>query len=189
MRTPDEALAVVKHQASNGPAFAVGMCKKQTRLAYGVPSDGSDDATEAWRNTDHRLAGPADAAPKGALVWWTGGSDGHGHVAIADGAGYVWSVDIKRAGYWDRVPVGEISRSWPRLQLAGITADIDGVRVVPAPVKRSRVQLAVTTWRTERQVDLALLDAAVAAGRTGAVKTARDRIDAAMRDLARQVPR
>lgn len=131
-RTPAQALSLVQHQSENGPAFAVGMCKRETREAFAVPSDGSGNASTAWTRTDHRVA-PNPWIP-GTLAWWTGGANGDGHVAIlAHEHGYVWSVDIRRDGYWDRVPLGAISLTWPRLTFAGYSRDIDGVPVVPDP--------------------------------------------------------
>lgn len=144
--TVDRALETVRHQSLAGPPFKVGMCKQQTRLAFMVPSDGSADATTAWGRTRHRGIG---RAPRGAIVWWTGGTGGHGHVAISDGAGWCWSVDIRRSGFWDRVPVAEIASSWPALRYVGWSEDIDGVRVIeldpptpPAPFTPTRVQRA-----------------------------------------------
>lgn len=133
-RTPDQAIKVVSGMSASGTRFGAGLCKRKTREAYAVPSDGSNDATEAWGRVDHRLNVPGDKAPRGALLWWTGGSEGHGHVAIADGKGGVWSVDVKRTGCWDHVPFAGIASWAPRLKWAGVSRDIDGVTVVPLPV-------------------------------------------------------
>lgn len=135
--TPDEAIAHCAAQV--GTPFKVGLCKQRTRIAYAVPSDGSGSATEAWHRTDHRLSVPGSLAPRGALLWWTGGANGYGHVAIADGKGGAWSVDIIRSGYWGHVPFAEIGRTWPNLAFAGVSRDIDGVVVVPAPVAEKPV--------------------------------------------------
>lgn len=130
-RTPVAAVAAARQQSEHGPPFAPNLCKRQTRLAFSVPSDGSTNAATAWTRTDHRLPDSAPWTP-GALVWWTGGTGGHGHVAFcAYRTGYVWSVDIKRPGYWDRVPLEQITRTWPRLKFAGRSRDIDGVIVAP----------------------------------------------------------
>ncbi len=134
--TIEKAIDHVAAQSQNGPPFRVGMCKQQTRLAYAVPSDGSGSATEAWRRTDHRLSVAGDQAPRGALLWWTGGGLGYGHVAIADGKGGVWSVDVKRDGYWDHVPFAQIATWAPSLNWAGVSRDIDSVTVVPVPVEK-----------------------------------------------------
>lgn len=139
--TVAQAIAHVRHQSQHGPSVKPGMCKQQTRIAYAVPSDGSASASEAWSRTRHKhpAATVADA-PRGALVWWTGGSKGHGHVGIKAGNAYVWSVDIKRPGRWDKVPIEQITRDWPGLRLVGWSEDIDGVRVVTASTRWSRTR-------------------------------------------------
>lgn len=189
-RTVSQALAYLRRERNTGAKFPAGMCKQETREAYLIPSDGSDDATEAWSRTRHRLT-KSDPWTPGAFAWWTGGSEGHGHVAICDTTpGYVWSVDALRAGHWDRVLLASISAQWSQLREAGFSADIEGVKVVNVKaLPASRITQAHTKYTRDRIVDLRLLDAAVAAGRTGPVKKARDAVDAAMRDLFEDVTR
>lgn len=130
-RTPAEALAAAAKQSREGPRFGLNECKKQTRLLYGVPSDGTPSAAAAWKAAEHTHPGPLTLSevPRGALVWWTGGKDGFGHVALYAGAGLVWSTDIGRPGMFDLVPVSRISQAWG-LTLVGWSEDIDGVRVI-----------------------------------------------------------
>lgn len=130
--TPTQALAAAARQAAHGPKFGTNECKKQTRLLYGVDSDGSQTAAIAWTRTDVRRAIATDL-PKGTLIWWLGGTNGAGHVAIYAGGGKVWSTDIYRSGFFDLVPLELIVANWPKLRLAGSSYDIDGVRVVPEP--------------------------------------------------------
>src|ERR1044072_3188326 len=103
------------------------MCLKATRTLYRVSALYADAAT-AWAHTKHRI----DHDRRGALVWWTGGSHGHGHVALSAGDGYCWSVDIRRPGRFDRVPISTITRVWG-LPFAGYSLDVNGVQVVPDP--------------------------------------------------------
>lgn len=160
-RTPDQAIDHCSRQSKGGPAFAVGTCKKQCRLAYAVPSDGTGSAAEAWRQTDYRLNVAGDQAPRGALLWWTGGSNDYGHVAIADGKGGVWSTDILRNGYFDHVPFAKIGSKWPSLRFVGVSRDIDGVLVVPvAPMPPAPEKPAVA--------EPTLADCAIALDRIGA---------------------
>ncbi len=125
--TPAQALARARNQSVNGPTYEPGMCLRAVRTMYGVPSLYPDAAT-AWAHTRHRTNSEA----AGVLVWWTGGSHGHGHVAIATGDGYCWSVDIRRPGRFDRVPIITITREWG-LTFAGMSRDLNDRQVVPDP--------------------------------------------------------
>lgn len=119
-------------QASKSPhpTDAVGYCLRQVRKCYGIDALW-DDAAEAWREA-HRRHPEVDPAaiPRGVPIFWTGGSGGHGHIAISSGHGngLCWSTDIRRAGYFDHVPIEEIGRTWG-LTLVGWTEDLNGVRV------------------------------------------------------------
>lgn len=167
--TPDTALARCYQQARSGPAFEPGHCKQETREVYSVPSDGSKSAAIGWLRTDHRLNVAGDKAPRGSLLWWTGGSNGYGHVAIADGEGWVWTVDAVKPGYWGRVPFGWFATHWPALDFAGVSADIDGVQVysttgaqIVSPRATATTDQRVARFTNElnedRVVDLDLLD-------------------------------
>lgn len=145
----EQAIDNVAAQSAHGPRFGTGLCKRKTREAYGVPSDGSVDATQAWSRTKYRLNVSGDKAPRGTLLWWTGGSEGHGHVAISDGKGGAWSVDVKRPGYWDHVPFADIARWAPKLHWAGVSQDIDRVRVVTTALIAPKVAPPKTTGVTK----------------------------------------
>lgn len=145
--TPLQALARARNQSVNGPRFDLGFCLRETRKLYDVPAR-YDSAAAAWARTRHRV--PAHQAPAGSLVWWTGGNGGFGHVAVAIGDGYCWSVDIRRHGYFDRVPIGEITREWG-LTLAGYSLDLNDVQVVPPPAKPTpNLDHALEDLRTAR---------------------------------------
>lgn len=126
----EEAITAARTQSEHGPAFTPGMCLREVRECYQVGPK-SIDATSAWEDspTKHRAGVP----PRGVPVWWTGGSAGHGHVAISAGDGLVWSPDSKRAGYFDRVGISTPHEDW-NLTYAGWTEDINGVRVYLPPM-------------------------------------------------------
>lgn len=147
--TPAQAIARAHNQSVNGPAYPLGMCLRATRRLYDVPAVYSD-AAAAWSHTRHRI--PIGAgAPAGALVWWTGGSHGHGHVALVTGDGYCWSVDIRRPGYFDRVPISAITREWG-LRFVGYSRDVNGVQVVPDPPRPSpNLDHAIGDLRASKQ--------------------------------------
>lgn len=131
--TPAQALARAHNQSVNGPRYDTGMCLRATRRLYDVPAL-YGDAAAAAAQVEHRLR--LLDAPAGALLWWTGGSHGHGHVALYAGDGYCWSVDIRRPGYFDKVPVVSITREWG-LTFIGASLDVNGVKVVPEPPRPS----------------------------------------------------
>jgi GH25 family lysozyme M1 (1,4-beta-N-acetylmuramidase) len=93
--------------------WSVGMCGQFCAVMYGYGFSGYRDAVTQWNETPSRIrhAGATDAPP-GALVYWSGGSAGHGHVAISDGLGGVWSIDIGGPGTVSRVPAGTITSRW-----------------------------------------------------------------------------
>lgn len=128
------AIAYAERQCAQGPREMVGMCKRQVRMAFRVTISRSLDAAEAWREAVHKHHAPdPNQIPAGVPIFWTGGSAGHGHVAISDvTAGWCWSTDIARPGYFDRVHITEIAQSWG-LKLVGWTEDLDGVRVYTPP--------------------------------------------------------
>lgn len=133
-RTVDQALEFVRTQSKQGPPFDVGMCKRETREAYLIASDGSRDAAEAWERADHKHSQTlTDGIPRGAFLWWLGGSQDHGHVAISAGNGLCWTVDFLRDGMWDLAATDTIAQYWPDLRFVGWSEDIDGVRVDLTP--------------------------------------------------------
>jgi hypothetical protein len=175
-RTVEDAIKSVYAQSKGGPPFPHNECKMRTRLAYAVPSDGSKDAAEAWSRTKHRI--PDGDPIRGALRWYLGGAEGHGHVTIEDGHGNEWSVDIKRSAatgshsYWDIVPIGTITTKWTALRYVGRSLDIDGVQVVPTPLPREsetethpeRIVRFKNELNEKRVIDLNVLDLVIKAG-------------------------
>lgn len=128
-RTPTEAVRWTERRGDI-PGGA-GWCKRETRSAYDVPSDGSSDATEAWGRTRFRHTN-GTTPPFGAVCWWTGGRNNHGHVAISLGDGRIRSTDLPRSGRWGTVSRQDPARLWG-LQYVGWSEDIDGVRVITIP--------------------------------------------------------
>lgn len=124
-----------RHQSEHGPQFGYGECLLRTRGCFGAPSigdfdgDGSADAEDGWKATQHKHAASDFASiPANVPLWWGGGSSDHGHVAVSAGNAMCWSTDIRRTGYFDLVPIAEISQRWG-LPFLGWTEDINGVRV------------------------------------------------------------
>lgn len=141
-RTPEQAIAWTHQRGlipdeSGRPVGAAGWCKRETRSAYGVPSDGSKDAAEAFRRTQRRHS-TATVPPRGAVMWWTGGRNGHGHVAISLGDGTIRTTDLPTSGRWGTVTRTRPVTDWG-LTYVGWSEDIDGVRVFVPPRKPSRL--------------------------------------------------
>jgi len=150
------ALDRIRAQSKNGPRFpgpdnGAGQCRLQCRLALGTASvgdfdgDGRADAQDAWKAAQRKHPGDRKP-PRGYPVYWLGGSHGDGHEAISAGVPgsrlgnilrrlfgrenetWVWSTDIRRAGYFDMVPLAYIEEKWG-LAYAGWAEDDKGVMI------------------------------------------------------------
>lgn len=94
-------------------SWEVAMCGQFCAAMYGYGASGYASAYVQWQQTPARLkhAG-ARGEPAGALLFWSGGPSNHGHVAVADGEGGCWSIDISGAGTVSRVSVERIAQRW-----------------------------------------------------------------------------
>lgn len=145
--TPDRLLAHVEAYAAHGTDFGPNNCLFAVRSAARGPG-GTHDAADAWKASEGRhLTG---TPPRGAIVYWVGGSRGYGHIAISAGSGWVWSTDIKRKGKFDKVRISTLNRAWPNLRYAGWALSVNGVRVLwQPPLSLARLQNA---YRHPRKV-------------------------------------
>lgn len=135
-RSVKEAMAFIAREIKEGPKFRSGLCKRKTREAFLIPSDGTGNATGAWNKTRHRFHG---AWIWGGLIYWTGGSEGNGHVAVMRWRkGHIRSVDYPRTGHWNNTTVEALEAAWPNIRFAGTALDIDGVTVrrMPRVIRR-----------------------------------------------------
>ena len=168
--TPEQAIAAARNQSANGPRIDrwlgvstfTGWCLKAVRTCYGVdahdftPTNGRDPmAIEAFDAATFKRVADGRTIPRGVPVFWRGGSTGAGHIAISTGDGDCWSTDIRRPGYFDKVPITEIAQQWG-LKLVGWTEDLNGVHiwtppapvsVIPAPVEATPVS---SPWHRTR---------------------------------------
>lgn len=122
------AILRARAQSHDGPTQPHGLCLKMVVDAYQV-RHGIPDAISSWNMAPdkHRTERPSQP-PRGFPIYWSGGSEGHGHVAIAAGDGWCWSTDIKRSGRFDLVRVDRIRTQWG-LNLLGWTGSINGTPV------------------------------------------------------------
>jgi hypothetical protein len=105
MITAAQAIAKAKSISS----WAVGRCDEFVASVYGFGSSGYSTAVANWQATPSSLKHPGDwNAPAGALMYWSGGSTGAGHVALSLGNGSIISTDATGPG-----TVGQISARTP----------------------------------------------------------------------------
>lgn len=145
-------------------SWAVGMCGQFCAAMYGYDASGYRDALTQWQLTPAGQKNPgATDHPPGALVFWGGGSAGHGHVAIADGTGEVFSIDISGPGTVSRVPAGMISSRWGLPYLGWAVPYFQGARWEPVSVHGVDVSMfqpinfLLTTPGDGKQVDFAII--------------------------------
>jgi len=87
-----------------------GYCQQQTRMWSGIPALYGDAAT-AWRNTNDRHPGDKNP-PRGAHVFWTGGSSGYGHAAMSLGNRKIRSTDAGGRGVVATKDIDWFSANW-----------------------------------------------------------------------------
>lgn len=127
VQSGSEAVANANRFSRNAP----GMCLMYTRTWLEIPG-GTVDAITAWHNAKHKhIQGrdrDAQHPPKGAPVFWGGGSAGHGHIALAVNDHMGRSTDTASTG-----AVGTRDGDWWRvnwgLPYLGWTEDLNGVLI------------------------------------------------------------
>lgn len=101
------------------------MCGQFCARMYGFDSSGYTTALVQWNSIPARDKHPGDVnAPAGMLLFW---GIGQGHVAISDGAGGAWSIDISGAGTVTRVPAALITSRWGKPYLGWTTPVFQGI--------------------------------------------------------------
>jgi hypothetical protein len=106
----------------------VARCLQYVRTWLVIPA-GTPSASDAWRNATRRHPGDR-TPPKGAPVFWTGGSHGYGHIVLAmDTNGRVRSTDVTAAGLVSTVDLGWFDVHWPALHYEGWAEDLNGVLI------------------------------------------------------------
>lgn len=111
--SPAEAVAAAAQQSAHPTLNLKGLCDHAVALWYGLDHSGQPSARQHWLNIPSSRKYPgATHFPEGALVFYGVVSSGYGHVAIADGKGFIWSTDILRAGKVDRVPWRLVYTKW-----------------------------------------------------------------------------
>lgn len=127
---------VTARNAENDRTNDPGMCQQQSRIWAGIGARYPDAAT-AWRNTNDRHPGNRNP-PRGSMVFWTGGSSGHGHVAVSLGGGKIRSTDAGGRGRVATVDLGWVERNWGQ-HYGGWAWDNNEV-TIPHPTKKPPVK-------------------------------------------------
>lgn len=111
-KTPSEAIATERKWSADHTFVGVGYCLKNQRTAFGVgPLYMS--AAESWGAAEvkRRVANGA-ACPRGVFAYWTGGSQGYGHIALSVGDGLCLTNDFAQAGYFSLAKIDDITARW-----------------------------------------------------------------------------
>lgn len=91
-----------------------GHCAHSVACAYGKYASGWDayqgfslTAPKYRKNGKKRYT-----APRGALVFWRGGSAGYGHVGVSNGRGRFWGVDFPKMFHVGLGRIEDVERVW-----------------------------------------------------------------------------
>jgi len=138
------------------PPSEGGWCALKVMQALGAPKQGLPDATAVANVVIKAGRMRSGRAPRGAIVYWTGGAKGHGHTCFALGDGTERSVDVKGAGTVGDVPFGWFAKNWPALKYVGWSwywggIDTEPVKATEAPrvarKGKATTGTKVTWWR------------------------------------------
>ena len=132
MRNATDALTWARGQHRDGGTEWNGLCLVFVRSCYGVAAH-FPSAAAAWHGAKHKHhVTDGDKVPRGVPYFWTGGSQGFGHVVISVGGGLCWSNDIKVSGGISLARINDITRRWGQTP-QGWTEDVNTVRVWHRP--------------------------------------------------------
>ena len=102
-----------------------GMCLQQTRFWCHIDAMWPDAAT-AWHMNLHKQRNKN--VPRGAPVFWLGGSQGFGHIALSLGNGWVRSTDAGGRGVIATHRLDWFEDNW-RMPYAGWSPSLNGVTI------------------------------------------------------------
>ena len=120
---PDSGIRTVSHRLAyyqTHGAPRANQCAAAVRRALNAPMQGLASATEVWSAVP-LIQRRRTHAPRGAVVYWVGGSAGHGHTCFALGDHLELSVDVVpgKPGAAGVVPFEWFAQHWPRLHYVG----------------------------------------------------------------------
>lgn len=145
----------VARNALKVTSYATGMCARFSRSMAGFgalgdfDNDGDADAVDMLKATPKlQTSWPP---PLGVFVFWSGGANGHGHVAptVSD-TGIVRSTDWPSAGQVNNVQLTTLDRAWPSLKRVGWTDEPYGNPIRSEADERFGSQ--IDKWREKRAI-------------------------------------
>ncbi|KHL18544.1 hypothetical protein CLV56_3998 [Mumia flava] len=161
-RMGEAAVAYAAGKIGHNKMPEAGYCQLFTRGCYGVPSSGNfdgdkdADAVDAWKRAKAHgtvvATTKSQKIPRGAAVYWSGGSNGHGHAAVALGKGRVISTDVNGARSVGRAHIDDLSRRWGLTLLGYVLVDGNGYQFRKRPIRRpADVGTAIQAAREARK--------------------------------------
>lgn len=145
IRGVEERLA---YYLRNKPAEG-GWCALKVMQALGAPKQDLPDATAVANVVLKAGRMRSGRAPRGAIVYWKGGSAGHGHVCFALGDGTERSVDVKGPGTVGDVPFSWFARNWGNLDYVGWSWYWGGINTEPVKAAETPKPASVRKGKTE----------------------------------------
>jgi hypothetical protein len=126
--TPREAIAECRQRVRDKVTHCShkdveGNCGHFAGCNYGFSTCGADDAIGIWFGTDKKFRRPGlDAmldAPAGAVLIWSGGSEGHGHAGIKGEGPHVYGTDLPVTGVFGRFEIAHVTDVFTALTPVG----------------------------------------------------------------------
>lgn len=111
-----------EQSTSNSPGYCLQWSRERAAIGALFP-----DASTAWAHAFNRHKGDRNP-PRGAMCYWTGGSNGYGHIAVSLGGGKIRSTDSGGKG-----KPATVALSWPEtywgLPYAGWADNVNDVEI------------------------------------------------------------
>ncbi len=162
--------------AKVGKSHTPGMCQKEIRQLFGVPSigdydkDGDADAHDAWKAARAKGQVVRDSnpknAPRGSYLYFSGGRNGH--VALGLGGDSCVSTDAGGRGRWAKIGIAKVAKKFNRKYEGYIVITGNGYRVLPEDEK-------VKTDKARYEVTASVLNGRTGPGTNYPVKVKRAR--------------
>jgi cell wall-associated NlpC family hydrolase len=152
----DDGAATTRALSQVGHSYPVGWCQKFTNEEFGTGSvgdwdgDGDADAMDGWEKAEAKGIVVAadkinnlDQIPAGTMLYWSGGSHGHGHAAVSVGDGEMVSTDLPTAGRIGKVPISLVEQQWGLTFLGYVIKEGNGHTLI-TPEPEGTIQVVTT---------------------------------------------